>query len=219
VNARLGLGILAVAAYAGLCYWLMLYAANAPWAVAALFGPWLLPLLGVALRLRQPLLTALALGAAAALVWLVARGGLGDVKYLYLAQHVLIHAALAASFGWTLRPGSTPLITAMARRVHVVNPPTPGMEVYTRKLTAAWTVYFAGMATTSLAVFAWLPWTHWSLLANLITPVSAGLMFVGEYLLRYWWHPEFERISFHDMVRHARQHGGPATPVPPKGVL
>ena len=215
MRARLALGLAAAAGYAALCYWLMLHAANAPWAVAALFGPWLVPLLALSWRRRQPLLLAAALAATVALVLWVAAGGLGDVKRLYLLQHVAIHAALALGFGSTLRAGSRPLIGALALRVH--GHLTPTMDAYTRRVTTAWTVYFGGMAVLSLLVYALLPWTAWSLLANLLTPLSLVAMFIGEYILRYRWHPEFERVTVQQMLGAFRQHQdaqAPATAQP-----
>ncbi len=200
--APLLLGGLAVAAYALLSHGLMLYAATAPWAVAALFGPLLLPLLGLAWRQRQPLLLALALAGAVALVFIVAAGGLGDVHRLYVAQHAGMHAALGFAFAWTLRPGQTAMVTLMARRLHAI---TPDMVVYTRRVTRLWVGYFGGMAGLSLAVFALAPWAWWSLLANVLTPAAIGALFIGEYALRYRLHPEFERVSLADMVRAARQ--------------
>jgi len=208
MNTPLLLGVLAAALYALGSHWLMLHAADAPWAVAALFGPLLLPLLGLAWRQRQPLLLAATLVALAVLVAVVAAGGLGDVHRLYLAQHVGVHAALGLSFGWTLRPGHTALITQMAHRVHHV---TPDMAVYTRGLTRLWVGYFFGMAALSLGVFVLAPWPAWSLLANLLTPLAIGALFVGEHLLRYRLHPEFERVTLADMVRVFRQ-GAAAAP-------
>jgi uncharacterized membrane protein len=46
-----------------------------------------------------------------------------------------------------------------------------------------------------VAVYAACDWRVWSLLANLVTPLAIGALFVGEYLLRYRLHPEFERSS------------------------
>ena len=205
MGRRTLLSLAAVAAYLALCWWLMSHAADAPWAVAAIFGPWLLPLLGISWRQRQPLLAALALAGAALLLWIVSRGGLGDVRRLYLAQHALIHLAIGLSFATTLRPGAVPLITAMARRVHFDATP---VEAYTRRLTATWAIYLVGMAVTSVTVFVWLPFSAWALLANVLTPVSALALFLGEYLLRYRLHPEFERISLRDMVRAAQSQPG-----------
>lgn len=209
MNARLLLGAIAAAAYLVSCWWLMRNAAEAPWSIAVIFGPWLLPLLGVALRRRHWWLGLAALAGAAALVMVVAAGGLGDVRRLYLLQYVGVHGGAAVAFAASLRAGATPMITAMARRVHTL---PPGAEAYTRATTWMWTGYFAGATAASLAVYALLPWSAWALLANVITPAVVATLFVGEYLLRYRLHPEFERVTLDDMVRVAR--GLPPAPSP-----
>ena len=183
----------ALAAYAGLSHLLMLHAAGRPWAVAALLGPLWLLAAGVAWRRRHG---ALALACALTLIGLVAvvlRGGAGDVNRLYVAQHAGIHLLLGLSFGATLRRGATPLISALAERVH--GGLEPAMRAYTRRVTQAWALYFIGMTLLSLALYAWAPWPAWSLFANLLTPLAALALFVAEYVLRYRWHPEFERAS------------------------
>jgi uncharacterized membrane protein len=209
MNAPLLFGAVAMGSYALMSHQLMLHAAAAPWAVAALFGPLLLVPLAMAWRQRQPALLAAALVGAAALVAVVAAGGLGDVRRLYLAQHMVVHLALGASFAWTLAGGRTALITRLARRVHRVS---PAMAVYTRSLTRLWVGYFFGMAALSLAVFALLPWTAWSLLANLLTPLAITGLFVGEHALRYRLHPEFERVTLGDMLRAYRQRDASEAP-------
>lgn len=198
MKLRLVLGLLAVALYALLSHFLMLHAANEPWAVAALFGPLILPCLAVAWRRRQPLLIAASAAAALALVVIVARGGLGDVKRLYLMQHAGTHLALGLTFLASLRGGGPSLITQMARRVHALS---PAMEIYTVQVTKLWVAYFLGMVAASIAVYALLPWSAWSLLANVLTPVIIGLVFVGEHWARYRLHPEFERLTLAEMVQ------------------
>ena len=89
----------------------------------------------------------------------------------------------------------------MARRVHHL---TPDAEAYTRRTTWMWAGYFIGMALLSGLVYGLLPWSAWALLANVLTPLAVAALFVGEYLLRYWLHPEFERVTLADMVRVAR---------------
>ncbi len=196
---RLVLGLLAAAAYALLSHGLMLYAADRPWAVAALLGPLLLAGLGFALKRRNLPAVALMLLAGAGLLVAVARGGIGPVSRLYVAQHVGIHLALCASFGLTLWRSPVSLIGQIAERVH--GRLTPAMAAYTRRVTAVWTGYFLGMALLSLWVYARHSWDSWSLLANLITPLAIGGLFVGEYLLRYRLHPEFERSTLMSAVR------------------
>lgn len=217
MSRHLLLGGLAAVGYAVLSHFLMLHAADAPWAVAALFGPLLLPLLLLAWRARRPLWGVTTLAGAAALLGLVAAGGLGDVRRLYLAQHAGVHLVLGWGFAASLRRGQVALITRMAASLHRL---TPAMVAYTRQLTRLWVGYFFGMAGLSLAVYATLPWAAWSLLANLLTPLAIAGLFVGEWGLRYRLHPAFERVSMADMVRSLRHRAvGPAAapPAPERG--
>lgn len=212
MSRHLLLGGLAAALYALLSHGLMLHAADAPWAVAALFGPLLLPLLALAWRARRPLWLVATLVGAAALVGLVAAGGLGDVRRLYLAQHVGVHLVLGWGFAATLRPGQVALISRMAARLHRL---TPAMAAYTRQLTRLWVGYFFGMAGLSLVVYGTLPWAAWSLLANLLTPLAIAGLFVGEWGLRYRLHPAFDRVSMADMVRAFRHSAAAPAAAPP----
>jgi uncharacterized membrane protein len=90
-------------------------------------------------------------------------------------------------------------VSALARRVH--GSLTPAMVAYSRKVNVAWTLYFVAMALLSLVVFASAPFTTWATFANLVTPLAIVVMFVGEYVLRYRLHPEFERATLAQAVR------------------
>ncbi len=194
----------ALTAYAVLSYALMAYAPDRPWSVALLFGPLLVAIaIGGWVRRHAPTL----LGCAAAtllLVGLVARGG-PDLNRLYVLQHAAIHAALGLSFAITLRGGATPLITLMAERIHDVF--TPAMRAYTRWLTGVWVAYFVGMVVLSLALYVLAPWPWWSFFCNVLTPLAATSLFVGEYLVRYRRHPEFERASLAQALKAYRASG------------
>lgn len=197
---RLGLSAVVIAAYGALCHWLMVHAAASPWAVVLLLGPLLLSFAAWALAQRRwAVLVVAVLGLGAA--WWV--GGVDDVNRLYVLQHAGIHAALAAVFALSLRGGGVPLITRVALRVHGGHMP-PAKHAYTRQVTVAWALYFALMVTCSLALYAWAPWPWWSLFANLLTPLSLVLMMAGEWRLRYWLHPEFERVPIATAVRAFR---------------
>jgi uncharacterized membrane protein len=187
---------LLVAGYGVLSHQLMLHAAQAPWAVAALFGPLVV---GVALAAlpqpgpRRTLTWVACAGVVVVLVITVLHGGVRDMQLMYVLQHAGIHLALAWGFGITLRPGNTALITAMAARLHTVF--TPAMRAYTRWLTGLWVVYFLGMVVVSVLIYTLAPWAWWSAFCNLATPVLAVAFFVGEHFVRYVRHPEFERVS------------------------
>lgn len=184
---------LALAGYALASHVLMVLAGDKPWAVAALLGPLVLAVGGVAWRQRH-LPTLLLCGAMLAwLVWVGASGHAQSINRLYLLQHAGIHLALGCAFAFTLRPGATPLITALAARERSTM--TAVKARYTRRVTALWAGYFGVMVVLSLALYAWAPWWVWSMFANLATPLAAISLFVGEHWLRYRLHPEFERAS------------------------
>jgi uncharacterized membrane protein len=190
---RFAAGAVAFVGYALASNWLMVHAPAQAWTVALLFGPLLLGLAADGLRRRHRTTLALAALLAAVLAAVVARGGVADVARLYVLQHAAIQAALAWAFGITLRPGATPLISALASRLHARF--TPAMRAYTRRLTALWTIYFVTMIGISLALYTFAPWAVWSWFCNVVTPLAALGFFVGEHLLRRWRHPEFERAS------------------------
>jgi uncharacterized membrane protein len=75
------------------------------------------------------------------------------------------------------------------------------MAAYSRKVTLVWTGYFVAMATLSMVLYALAPFDVWAAFANLVTPLALVAMFVGEYLLRYRLHPEFERATLAQAVR------------------
>lgn len=192
-RARLLAGAAAALGYAAASHALMTRAQESPWALAIVLGP--LVVLGIVALWRSGH-RALAAACTAGALFIVARAWTGDgvpARWLYLAQHAGVHFALGLWFGSTLRGGGDSLITGLARKVH--GSLTPAMAAYTRGLTLTWTLYFFGMAAASLLLFAFGDFGHWSLLANLVTPVLTAGLFVGEPLVRYWLHPEFERVS------------------------
>jgi uncharacterized membrane protein len=200
---RLGIRIAAVALAGALyvlaCHWLMTRPGESPWNVVGVLAPMLAVTSVGAWRSGQPWLGGLA---AALIVALCAQALLGThvpTQWLYLAQHVGVNLFLAVGFGSTLRPGQTPLITAMARRVH--RSLTPEMATYTRQCTLAWTLYFIGISVFSIGLYAGARFEHWAVFANILSPITVGVMFVGEYLLRYRLHPEFERTTMADAIR------------------
>jgi uncharacterized membrane protein len=193
-----------VAAYGIASHWLMVNAATAPWAVAVLFGPLLGAIAFGAWRGRQWPLVAFCAACAVAIVVVVAHGGVQDVQRMYVLQHAAIHAVLAWTFARTLGAGQTPLIVALAERVH--RHFTPSMREYATGVTRLWAGYFVAMIGLSLAIYTLAPWPWWSLYCNLLTPLAVALLFVGEHVWRYWRHPDFERVSISGAVAAWRAH-------------
>ena len=202
-----GLALLSAAYVIG-GHWLMTRAPESPWNVVGVLAPMLAAVAIGAWRGGQHGLGSIAALAIAALCGQALLGAHLSASLLYLAQHAGINLFLAFGFGTTLRAGHTPLIAALAARVH--RDFTPAMAVYTRKVTWAWTLYFIAMAGLSVALYAFASFATWALFANLLTPLAIGLMFGGEYLLRYWLHPEFECTSIADAIRSYRHGSRPA---------
>ncbi|HSW27455.1 MAG TPA: hypothetical protein VLJ62_32155 [Burkholderiaceae bacterium] len=194
---------LALAGYALLSHVLMVLAGDKPWAVAALLGPLVLAVAGVAWQHRHLPTLLVCIAALGWLAWIGASGQAQSINRLYLLQHAGIHLALGCAFAYTLRPRATPLITALAARTH--GTVTAVKALYTRRVTALWAGYFGVMVVLSLALYAWAPWWVWSLFANLATPVAAIGLFVGEHWLRYRLHPEFERATMLQALRAYRE--------------
>jgi uncharacterized membrane protein len=194
---------LALAGYAVLSHGLMVVAADQPWAVVVLLGPLLLGLSALALQQRHlPSLLACMVAACGLWAYVSTHEGAHRIEQLYVLQHAGIHFALGCVFAATLRRGATPLVTAFAARVHRTM--SPALLHYTRAVTWVWSVYFGTMVALSLALFAAAPWWWWSLFANLVTPLAAVALFVGEHLLRYRLHPEFERTTLAQALKAYR---------------
>jgi uncharacterized membrane protein len=212
--AALGLGFVA---YALLSHWLMVHAANRPWAVAVLFGPLVLAVAATGWQRRQGGVLAACAAGVALIAAVVARGGVEDVNRMYVLQHGGIHLALAWAFGSTLRSGATPLITTIAEGLHrrLHQRFTPAMRAYTRWVTGAWTAFFIGMVVASALIYAFAPWPWWSFFCNVLTPLAAALMTLVEHVQRYRRHPDFERISIRAAFA-AWRHAGTGTSEAPQ---
>jgi len=209
---RIAAAAAALLGYALLGNWLMLNAANEPWAVAALFGPLLVAVAGMGWHRRQWATLAACAGLLVLLAVIVWRGGVRDMQRMYVLQHGAIHLALAWSFALTLRDGAKPLITLLAEGVHhkLKQDFTPAMHTYTRALTGVWVAYFMGMVLLSALIYLLAPWSWWSVFCNLLTPLAVGALFVGEHLLRYRRHPEFARVSLRAAFEAYQNSGKPS---------
>lgn len=167
----------------------------------------IIPLLGLALLMawrsaQRKLMLSLCLLACAVLFlisgWLVAH-----YKWVFLLQHAGIYALLCLAFGRTLQGGKIPMVSQFAQIVHGIL--SPALIRYTRAATWAWTFYFGGVTTLSLALF-WLAPVHiWSAFANLLNMPLLALMFAGEYAVRCYRLPAADRAGPIEAIRAYRQ--------------
>jgi uncharacterized membrane protein len=121
---------------------------------------------------------------------------------VYWLQHMGMQLVLFMTFGLTLIGGRQPLCTRFAEAVHA--PLTPQHVVYARKVTVAWTLFFAVMAVTSTLLFFLAPLATWSVFANFLTLPLVALMFIAEYVVRRLALPEMRDTHILDAVRAFR---------------
>lgn len=154
-------------------------------------------------RHREWAIAAIALAAIALWAdWSSLERHFASVFYL---EHAGGNLVLAIVFGRTLAPGHEPLCTRFARIMHGgVLPPRVGE--YTRRLTAAWTIFFAALCATSTALYfgGWLE--AWSLFATMLSPVLVALMFAVEYAVRLRALPGVERVGLLGGIRAFARH-------------
>ena len=149
-------------------------------------------------------LTALVLAAVAA--WVSWGAASANPALVYLLPHAGTYLFMLWLFGRTLMPGREALITRLARHVHGTLP--KDIERYTRQVTMAWCVFFAGMALSSLLLFLLAPLAVWSVFANLLNIPLVVAMFLAEYLYRILRYPNFSHASIRSTIRAFQKHGG-----------
>lgn len=118
----------------------------------------------------------------------------GDAQALMYVPPVLINLAMMVLFWRTLLPGSVPLVGRVAALWRGTL--DAAVAIYTRRVTIAWTVFFALMALESIALALFAPLPVWSLFTNGLNYVFVLLFFIIEYRLRLICLPKHEHLSF-----------------------
>lgn len=150
-------------------------------------------------------LSVLVLAAFAA--WIASGAASASPALVYLLPHAGAYLFMLWLFGRTLMPGREALITRLARRVHDGTLPAQ-IERYTRHVTAAWCVFFAGMALSSLLLYLFASLAVWSVFANLLNAPLLAAMFLAEYLYRILRYPNFSHASIRSTIQAFQKHGG-----------
>ncbi|HET7729338.1 MAG TPA: hypothetical protein VFK48_04825 [Usitatibacter sp.] len=123
---------------------------------------------------------------------------------VFFLEHAGVNLALAFVFGRTLVGGQEALVTRFARILHETLPPE--VERYTRGVTIAWTIFFVSLFTASCVLYLGGFIAAWSTLANLLSPVLIGTMFVVEYAVRHRFLPHWHRVGILGSVRAFSRH-------------
>ena len=116
--------------------------------------------------------------------------------------HALLYTGLFLLVAASLRPGRTALVTTIASRV---NPNFhSGMVPYTRGVTWAWLLFFAGQLVASAALLAFDPALWRALVTTLHLPLVL-VMALAEVLVRRWRFRHDQPTGFIDTVRGIRR--------------
>jgi len=138
--------------------------------------------------------------------WLVARP-IQDVRPLewaYLLDHVVPNLSLALVFGRSLRAGHDPYCSHIAAKLH--GSLSPLLARYTRGVTVAWTMFFCMVALSSIVLFSTARFNIWTRFAWLSTLPLLVLMFVIEYVCRFYFLPARERSGPVEVIRTLLRH-------------
>jgi uncharacterized membrane protein len=122
-----------------------------------------------------------------------------NFSLVYLLQEGGFYSLLAASFGRSLVGDRVALCTQLADQIH--GPLTPQEVRYTRRVTAAWALFFVSITAATLSLFLYAPLRTWSLFANFCVVPLIGLMFVAEYAVRRRVLPHVQRRGILAAVR------------------
>lgn len=138
----------------------------------------------------------------------------GHAAWVLAALPVVVPAALAWTFGKTLRPGVEPLIRRFVRMTEgEARAALPRVRRYTRGVTVFWTALLTGMALLSLTILLLAAPGGWLVAAGVATPLRlpGSLLawypqvggwslllaaLAGEYLFRRWYLRAIPHASF-----------------------
>jgi len=96
---------------------------------------------------------------------------------------VLVNAALLSVFAYSLI--FPPSMIEHFARIREPNLPTWAIR-YTRRVTQVWCIFFAANGVIALITALWASSATWTLYNGLIAYLMMGLLFAGEYVIR--WH-------------------------------
>jgi len=191
--------IVFVVAYAGLSHYSNSVATAHNLGVGLALGPVLT--VGLLLVWRWTHLWVALLTAAAAAVLLRQYWPVLEKNFsvVFLLQEGGFYGLMAASFGQSLRGRRVALCTLLADKVH--GPLSPQEVLYTRRVTAAWSLFFVVITAATLSLFVFAPLRIWSLFANFCVLPLMGVMFVAEYAVRRRALPQVPRRGILAAVR------------------
>ena len=111
----------------------------------------------------------------------------------------MIYAALLTWFARSLAVGATPVISRFAAMVR--GPLPPEIAAYTRRVTLAWCLFFAGQILVSAGLFLFASRPAWLFFVSMGTWPLVLVMFAGEFFYRRHRLRGHRRETWSDMAR------------------
>ena len=135
-------------------------------------------------RFRGVLILLAVLGYPAAAWWTFAHGGNVGATALWVAAlpQVFCYVGLLWLFGRSLVGSREAILTRFARFVH--GDISPDIARYTRQITVFWSLFFAGMAITSVSLLIFVSAGAWLFFANVLNLPLLVCAFLAEYAYR-----------------------------------
>lgn len=160
--------------------------------------------LWVVRRSRRRAATAALVLIAGAVLWFGWSALERNFTNVFFLEHAGANLILAFTFGRTLVGDREALCTKFARVIHGTL--APEVVLYTRRVTLAWTIFFAIVFIVAAALYLGHFIAAWSLLANILNPILIGAMFVVEYAIRLRVLPDHERVGILGGIRAFSRH-------------
>jgi uncharacterized membrane protein len=187
-----------VVAYASLSHYCNAHGVHDLGAALAL-TPLTLLILVVAWRSMSTLAAAVVTAAWGLLLFTVWPVMAKNFTLFYLVQETSVYCVLGLTFANSLRRNKIAVCTQLADKVH--GPLLPQEVSYTRRVTAAWSMFFFAVAIASVVLYAAAPLRIWSIYINFCVMPLVAAMFIGEYLVRRRVLPQIKRVGVMASVR------------------
>lgn len=152
----------------------------------------------LAFRAKRRLLMLGLLALSSPLFWLAWEYFKLHYDWVYWLVHESVQLLLLFTFARTLMPGQQPLCTQFATIVH--GSLSPAHTIYARKVTVAWTLFFAAILLISNWLFFFYPTSVWSIFVNFMYLPLVTIMFVVEYMVRKWALPKEDQANIMEAV-------------------
>ena len=208
LRARTALAVAGSVAFALAAHAAIVRGISAPAGALLALVPLAILVLSLARRSAFRLAAIVLLIVGAAVAWRMFPALTVNFPSLFFLEYAGGQLVLAFIFGRTLRKGREPLVTQFARAFHGEMPPE--VARYTRGVTIAWTIFFIALFAASCTLYGMGRLHEWSLLANIVSPLLVGTMFIVEYIVRHRMLPDLERAGLFAGVRAFSRHFRPA---------